>query len=390
MPKKDAVRELRVVFDTNALHTQAVSDLVNTQTRELILANSNHPDLRIAWYLPQVVLLERQYQMHAKAEQFLNSFRKMDAILGFGISLTPEQLAPKIESVIQSQVKDLGVQTIGVDPTRVDWLRLIRDAGLRVPPFEAGDKEKGFRDAVVLESFFQVAEDSPRAPATCRVVLVSGDGLLGAAAKTRVNTLANVEVLANLEELRNLINTLISTVDESFVKELREKATKLFFVPKDQETLYYREKMGDRIREQFAEVLKEVPADATTREPGKTLIGAPRFVRKEHQRIHWLTSIDFEASAYKFEKRQAGGPEAGTAGFLEAAEGYLTQLNQPTRLRNLMSLSGLMNPTAERVLVKKGKTEFNVSWSTTLDKKKKLTRPHIDEISCVGTTWEQS
>lgn len=53
--------KLLVVFDTNVLFTQVASDLVRHDIKRIIQENSNHPDLTIGWYLPDVVIGERKY-----------------------------------------------------------------------------------------------------------------------------------------------------------------------------------------------------------------------------------------------------------------------------------------------------------------------------------------
>jgi hypothetical protein len=262
----------------------------------------------------------------------------------------------------------------------------------RVPPFQPGETEKGFRDAMVLESFLQLVADSPRNPAVCRVALVTKDERLTAAAVSRISEYGNAEVLDGLDDLRNLINTLVSTVDEEFVKELREKAQKVFFIPKDDDTFYYREKVGNQIREKFSKDLEALPQGTDSRQAGKVLIGSPQFIRKERQRVHWVTTIEFHSSFYK----QVEPPSANTlitgTGTDYITRGLFQQPShaplqaggeQPTLWRGL--LSGL---DKEKVLVKNGHADFTVAWSTTLDKNKRLTRAQIDNIAFAGMVWE--
>jgi hypothetical protein len=377
-------RELKVVFDTNALHTQAVSDLVSADTRELIEANSKHSDLTITWYVPEVVILERHYQMLQKATELLRNFQKMDALLDFKISLTPEQLPPKIESLIAAQVDSMGISRLPLDHSLVGWAELIKHAALRIAPFQPGDAEKGFRDAVILETFMQLVESAPRSPAHCRLALVTRDGNLSAAAKSRLAAYGNAEVLPGLAELRELINTLISTVDEAYVHGLRERAGELFFQPEKKDTIIYRERVIEQIREKFKSQLNEIPTGADLRENPSIMVGTPRFIKKDRQRVYWATEIEFTASAYKYD---APLPSLGDAlGGSSAGLGGLAGTNalvQPA----YFTLGGLMS-TREKKLVKQGASNFNVAWSTTVDKNKKLKAPTVDGISIVGTTWE--
>ena len=51
--------ELKVVFDTSVLHTTLASSLINSAVAKLIEENSGHIDLKLSWYLPDVVRHER-------------------------------------------------------------------------------------------------------------------------------------------------------------------------------------------------------------------------------------------------------------------------------------------------------------------------------------------
>jgi hypothetical protein len=403
MPGKahPTVRELRVVFDTNPLHTQVPSDLVNAETRALILANSAHPDLKIKWLLPEVVVSERQYQMQQQALELLPNFHRVNAILGIGISISPDTLLPKIASVIDAELTELGIEKLPLNHAQVDWQKIVNNAAFRQPPFQPGKNEKGFRDAMILETFAQLVEVSPTSAARCRLALVTNDGRLTVATKDRIGTFTNAEVLPGLEELRNLINTLISSIDETFIKELREKANKVFFVQKQAQTLYYREKIGNVIRAKFSDELNELPDGATTREADGVLIAAPRFLKKERQRVHWSSQVSFKSNAYQFVAAARTLSEVMSLGNIQNQPDYFGSshlvLNTPkanTPIYGLGALVGLPQtslfdtvPETTKTLVKKGRTVFDVAWSTTVDKNKKLTRPKIDDISFVETTW---
>jgi hypothetical protein len=420
MARERGKRELIVVFDTSALHTQVPGDLVNAATRDLIGGNSDYPDLEVTWCLPDVVALERQYQMLSTAEQLLRSFQKMDSILGYGISLKADQLAGKVDSAVDVQMAGLKLNRLKLDQSRVDWAQLIRNATMRVPPFQVGEKEKGFRDAVVVETFVQLAEDSPRVKST-RIVLVTGDDLMSKAAEQRIKGLGNTEVIRGLEDLRNLINTLVSQVDEATVKDLREKAGKLFFVAQNKKTLWYRKKVAEQIQERFAKELAALPEGATERENESVSIEVPRFVKKAANRVFWISPVTYVGSAYKsvdVPSMQIGN--SYVVGTLDApgSESVLTinpgvavsntgiflgqpgarPFGVPPTYGTYQPSFGFARPAAggymsllpglEKVLVKKGSTEFNVEWSATLDRTQKLTRPQIDDIKRVGTTWE--
>ena len=55
--------ELKILFDTSALFTGSASNLVNSNVENLIKEYSAVQDLRISWYLPSIVVQEREFRL---------------------------------------------------------------------------------------------------------------------------------------------------------------------------------------------------------------------------------------------------------------------------------------------------------------------------------------
>jgi hypothetical protein len=278
--------QLRVVFDTNALYVSptnlgSASDLVRDELASVI-ADSKYPDLDILWFLPEVVRHERQYQMQTEALKLRSAINKIERLLGHNLALTDQALLDHVRTKIDEKEKELGLQEVRLNHDSIDWKSLIRAALYRKPPFQPGEKEKGFRDALIVESFLQLIEESPRTPTTCRVVLVTSDDLLTQAVKERISGYSNCVILAGIEELKGLINTLVSDVSEEFIGQLKPKAARLFFVgAEDQDTLYYKENIRGRIQEKFKAQLETNPEGTTFRTNGTWYINAPNFFKKD-------------------------------------------------------------------------------------------------------------
>jgi hypothetical protein len=198
---------------------------------------------------------------------------------------------------VEERQKELGLLSLKLDYTTVDWQRVSMDAAYRRPPFQAGDTEKGFRDALVIESFIQLVNDSPKTPQACRLVLVTGDKLVAEAVGLRIVDSSNVSVLPSLEDLKGLINTLVSEVGEEFISALRPKAQRLFFIPKDESTLYYKENIGKKLTEKFAAELRALPLGASNRKNGTWTINNPNFAKKVERRVHWISRVEIAMEA---------------------------------------------------------------------------------------------
>lgn len=399
--KKHTPKQLRVVFDTNALFTGSASDLMKADVAALI-QGSVYPDLKISWYLPDVVRYERQFQMQTKALELLPAINKMERLLGHGLNINKEIVLEQVEKAVSKSQQALGLETLPLDAGRVDWNRLVSDAAYRRPPFQLGDKEKGFRDAVLVESFIQLVEDSPKSLQTCRLVLLSGDLLVREATQTRLAGLSTASILVDVEELKGLINTLVSQVDESFIEILRPKAEKMFFSSADDKgALYYKSQIFDRLTASFKSELGRRPEGTDGRANRAWSIYPPNFVKKEGTKIYWSTKIELEAEATRtvFPAPPPLGapvPVNDTAEPLAAGR-YPTQpppgidVSLWSSLRNRYrsgSLQALAGASYKTEPIFKGQDLYEVIWSCEVTTTKELRRPKLEELRHIELTWE--
>lgn len=405
MPRaKRKLPELKVVFDTNVLYTGAASDFLRQEVRDLIHANSGHEDLTVSWIVPEIVLHERQYQMRARGYELLPAIEKLERLLGHNLNITKQIVELRVREVIQTQLDELGIAVHAVDTVNVDWNRLMLDAAYRKPPFDRGEKEKGFRDALVAETFFQIVAQSPSTPKLCRVALVTNDALLTEAVVGRAATLSNVRVLATPEDLKGLINTLASEVSEEFVAGIREIASQYFFLVKRDDTLYYKEGIRGRVLSDFSDQLSQIPEGATQRENGRWTIYPPRFVRKAGQRVTWATRISVAASAYSPSFSRTGEMEgASTNPIIAAILGTIASQAVPSNDPQMQAppnpYIALQSPkhttSGRRVVARRnqvpvatGRSTFEVVWSVSVSTNRRLSSPKVEAISFVETIWE--
>lgn len=412
--------QLKVVFDTNALYvtssaTGAASDLLRHEVSSLI-AESKYPDLDIVWCIPSVVRHERQYQMQTEALKLRSAINRIERLLDHNLALTDQALLERVETKINQKKAELGLQELSLDHAAVDWPSLIHAAHYRVPPFEGGEKEKGFRDALIAESFLQLLGASPKTPALCRVVLVTSDGLLTQAVQSRITDSPNASVVQNIEELKGLINTLVSNVGEEFIARLKPKAAKLFFVSgDDKDALYYKERIGERLREKFGSDLDNRPEGAMFRQNVKWVIAPPNFSRKEGRKIFWTSRIEMQVEAgliTRDESVSAGVP----AQTFWAGSNIVNSpfYSNPGLYSNLVSYGNLVpgNPAfygdaanvslsskaldwsypndyaSKRIITHKGTDVFEVLWSAELTMSKDLKKASVQDIRHVELKWQ--
>src|ERR1035437_3819392 len=368
--------QLRVVLDTNILWVDSASDLVRREVATL-LKGSIFPDVTILWYLPDVVLHERQYQMQRKALELYPSVTKIERLLGQQLNTTKDAFLKRVETVVVEACHRLGILTLDLDTKRVEWQRLIGKALYRKPPFQEGETEKGFRDSLVAEAFLQLVASPAEPPHLCRTVFVTSDKLLATTVRGEMST-PSAAVLSGIGELTGLINTLIANVDERFIARLQAKAAKLFFVSGEcKDTLYYQEDLYGRIVKDFESDLNDAPDEVTYRKNGQWWVSEPQFVRKHVGRMFWATRLDVEAKAIKLD--------------IEHWQSSLDPSAFPTGMTTLASLmsggvAGL--PPIKKTVTHKGTDSYEVGWSTEVTITEELENPRIGEIKHIGINWE--
>jgi hypothetical protein len=402
--KKKKKPELKVVFDTSILFSRVAHDLVRNEVKELIENNSNHKDLVINWYFPQVVIDERRYQMQNRAFDLLPSIQKLEKLLGHNLNINEEILTSRVKEAVDKQLKELKCHAIEADPNEIDWKSLIKRAVFREPPFEPGEKEKGFRDSIIAESFLQLVKTSPITPSVCRLILITNDGKLKEFITNNTKDAKNVQVIETIKEIESLINVLVSNTNEAFINKITDKVEDYFFNEKNKTGLYFKENIQEQIESKYKQELNAVPLEGLPRENVNWQINGPVFVKKERQRVFWITQIDVEAKIFSYEtpstftKTHSTSDPSHSLYLYENPEhtyspSSIGELEEPAfsakiSLPNFYSSYINLNSAINRMELYRGKSSFNIHWSVNITQRENLTSPSIEEIEFLETKWE--
>ena len=378
-PKRQTKPELKVLFDTSILFTEIAYDLTRPDVRQLIEENSSHHDLALSWYLPRVVVDERQYQMQQRALALLPSLEKLERLLGHKLNITPDILATRVKAAINDQIEKMSITVLDLDTNAVDWPTVINRAVRREPPFEAGKSEKGFRDCLIAQTFFQLVRGSPTTPSHCRLAVVTSDERLAEYVREGTNKTKNVRVLVSVDDLESLINTLVSEVTEEFVSDLKSRAKTFFFEKTKESGLYYKEGLRDRLREKFGHELEAVCNEGEHRKNGAWRIGATVFNRKERQRTYWITTITVDAKLFESQR-----PTAPTSSGLMTIADF-------GRVESGIDWDDILGGSRQSLKeqeIMAGRTKFHVHWSVNITQTASLTSPKIERLELIGTEWD--
>ena len=400
MASKRKAPKLMVMFDTNIIHYVTESDLFKPPIEELLKKESTRSDINIKWYLPDIVVKERRYQMQKTSLELLPNLRKLEKVLAHKLNITEDILFQRIEDRIEEQIKLHKINILVLDVGLVDWNHTIEQSCYRKPPFSKGEKEKGFRDAMIGETFFQLIRISPKSSNENKIVFVTGDGPL----KDHILEITNMEKgvhVLSLEELIELINTLASNIDEQTIKQYQSKAKKYFFdetATKDK-SLYYRENIGERIRDSYQSKLNYYPPEiGTARKNVQWIINPPRFEKKERETLTWTTKVVVEGEVTRTEFR----PSNSSYPLINGPGQLLTDLmgsKKPDLWTSQIPNIGVLNvsnpseaggisiqPPITRVTATI-RSVFEINWSLNI-KGSKLSRPKINIINHLETIWD--
>jgi hypothetical protein len=386
--------EVRVVLDTNAIYNQSESFLLRREVVGFIKLTEGHADLLLSWYLPEVVRHERQFQMTQRAMDLLPSIDKLERLLGQKLGITQQMVELRVNAAIEEQITTHKLNVLPLRPEAIDWHGVMRAAAYRRAPFSRTEKEKGFRDALIAETFLHLVNNSPLAAEVCRIVLVTSDDLLSEAVRARTKDRTNVRVLPSLEDLKGLIETLVSEVGEEVIEELKGRAEKYFYEIDNPDSLYKKEHILERVHEKFNEAFADPPKGADSTEIVTVSLASPRFAKKEGQRIHWVTRLTVQMHAYE----DVEIPSAITP----SLRGRIVWGSRPLRLQGAglpgreppSAASGFRFGAAEqstaraRAYVMSGVIEIDVTWSASMTADcRSFSSPNIDVIEHVATKW---
>jgi hypothetical protein len=303
------------------------------------------------------------------------------------------------------------LKVLELDTQSVGWPELIQRAVTRQPPFEE-KQEKGFRDAVILETFCQLVEKLPKSAQSCRIVFVCADGLLAGAARERVANRTNVIVTAGLSELKTMVNALASRLTEETLGEILPLAAKMFLDTEGETGLWYSGKLWERISHQYAAILDASPLpEFDTQIIGVVVSSPPTFLTKKGQSVTFSSRVTYKMEAKKVTWRNlpttssSASPELFGSSTESVSFGGILGTPPPSPgsqavwagssqdagvgLYPWLTAHPPSPPPQLEEIRRTGQHMFDVTWSVVLTARGKLRKAKVDRIEHKGTNWEE-
>lgn len=261
--KLEPVPDHIVVPDTNILWDKDKKNAVCPDFDQFWSRSSSVIPLKL--FVPEVVLGELQFQQATSAIKCATTVSdQMTELSG----ITQKKYEPRLDhTTIRKQVGEKlkkwvashGGQIITVPIASINWNQVIEDAIWRNPPFtfdpKDKDNEKGFRDALILETVCGICDSNKGASAN--IVFLCNDRLLRKSAETRQKHNKALLTFESISDFESYIKLTQQSLTDKFVKSIQTHARSKFYAPDDKTAIYFRENIRRTINEKFA-------ADLTT------------------------------------------------------------------------------------------------------------------------------
>jgi hypothetical protein len=373
--KRKVIPKHILIPDTNVLWQESKEECVSQDFTRFWTEHSSKYEIELV--LPGVVKDELLYQQTSSALTVLNRINKQfDSISSIANKkykhrLTSQKVKDDVKSRLDSWVSSVSAKEIPTPIDEIDWKNIICQSIWRLPPFsESKDKksEKGFRDALILESVFAYS----RKKSNIDIAFVSDDRLLSSAIKERLKNNKKILMFESLEDFSSYLRLTDEKLAYEFVQAIQKRARVKFHSYKDTSCLTNRENIVTTILEKYTDNFENPSSGFSLAgallnpirgNKGKWIefskesvwIRAPRFLEIEDKnKFKWDSRIIF-SQLFKYD-----GPGHGTI------------------------LSGHIEGDQENLR----KLEFKVIWRATVGRDARFIKMEVESIDFEEKTFE--
>jgi hypothetical protein len=306
-----------VICDTNILWHED-KEPVASPVFELFWSKASAAfDLSLC--IPDAVWGELLFQHFTSCHKLLKlteeNIKKISSITAYEhkTRLSPERIRTQIEKKFDKWAKLHRAIILPLPIQKIDWVRMSTDAIWRRPPFAADPKhpdlEKGFRDALIMESVVDFVLSDAR---KVNIAFLCNDHVLRNATAGRLKTDLRFTAYETLEDFESYLALTNEKFTNEFIAKILARARKRFFSPDDNTCLYTTESLHSKIKKDFRDYfddplksekgisfpialgLSSAGAARSTWTPatdGRFWIKNPEFLRIENKKTYFWRSI---------------------------------------------------------------------------------------------------
>jgi hypothetical protein len=260
--------------------------------------------------VPEVVLGELQFQQATSANKLASNVEEQIKELSgiaqasYSIHLDGEKIKKQVGNKLKKWLTSLNGIEAKTPVSGIDWSAMVQSAVWRTEPFtydpKDKDNEKGFRDALILETLIDICNSNASTANT--IVFICNDYLLRTTAEKRLKHNSKALVFESLVDFDAYIKLTQEKLTDKFVKAIQSHARLKFYLADDTSCIYYRENIRQAIKKKFADLFA-LPPHAQGPKFGigtqtwgvsdeKWWINATRFDRLVAPReYHWISQV---------------------------------------------------------------------------------------------------
>lgn len=302
MPKirRDVLPAHIIVPDTNILWDKDKKNSVSSDFNTFWEKNKSLISIKLI--VPEVVLGELQFQQATSAMKLASTVAEnLEELSGvaqatYSTRFDNDKIKKQVGAKLNKWVKSLGGSVEKTPVEKIDWSKMVQCSIWRIEPFtfdpKNKDNEKGFRDALILETLLNICSTSQTNE---NIVFLCNDFLLRTTAEKLLSHNSKVLIFESLADFEAYIKLTQEKLTDKFVKSIQNHARSKFFLADDQTCIYYKEKIRQEIVECFKTEL-QLPPSYTTNTGG--LLSIPTTVNwKTIDEKWWINATRFNKLA---------------------------------------------------------------------------------------------
>ena len=265
--EKNAAPKKILILDTNAIYARNETELIAPALSAQLLEIQKLNPAEVT--LPRIVVQERLQQclgtVNVKLNEIRSASRALLKLSEVRLDLDDHKLIGiKTARTLFQRLKALGITVTKLCFETVGWRNLVSRAVRHLPPFsnesdeENRIREKGFKDAICLETVMQIVNTFP----SREVIFVTDDKLLQEAVKQRAAKQEKVVCYKSLDDLLSLLR--LNRDDPEYAEELLRAADSQFYNPNAKDDFFHSLNIGDSLELEFRSLIFGPPKDVLT------------------------------------------------------------------------------------------------------------------------------
>jgi|WetSurMetagenome_2_1015567.scaffolds.fasta_scaffold12985_4 hypothetical protein len=297
MESNNQISTISIVLDTNIIFCKNFADFINpdvTKIKDIFMSDKS---IQLVWFIPEIAMRERHYQILQALLENKKWAHNFTRIFDLEVDLSKESLEYRVQKIQEEAVRRNGIRIQKLNIVETDWNGVIYDSINRNPPFRKSDKEEGFRDSLILQTFLQILKESKDSK---KVFFITDDELLMRALKERIdNPKVDLSCYSLLILEGRLKEIQLPDPEQNVLEKVRALVEILFIRPDSKEGFYYSEKIEEKIFAKYHSEFSKLPESAEYREIGLRQINPPQYLKKENDRYFWNSRINIEIKYFQ-------------------------------------------------------------------------------------------